>query len=233
MRIIVFSDIHGNACALKNFVDIMPDFHFDRAVFLGDIFGYYYEQEKCIRMLQDIPNLVWLKGNHDEYAARTYFGEIEESKLIALYGHSYQGIGERFSKTEIEALRSLPSSIKLDCDGKKIGFFHGRPQNDLEGRIYSDTMIDEEEISEYDVVIVGHTHCKIERKVGGKSVLSPGSLGQPRDGKGYGFMIYDTATGYCEFANVEVDNSSLRREIDKRDRGLKKLYEVLEREGTA
>lgn len=230
MRILVFSDIHGNGYAMDAFMKMLPSLSYDRIVFLGDIFGYYYDQETCIRFMRDIPNLIWLKGNHDEYAAEAYFGSKKTEKLIASYGHSYDLLQERFTDAEMEFISSLPASYVFCVDGRKIGLFHGRPADALEGRFYQDTEAESNEFDPYDIVFLGHTHCKTDRTVGNTRVMCPGSLGQPRDGKGYGFIIFDFKNDTCEYVNINVDSGLLRRDIDKNDPELLKLYDVLARE---
>ncbi len=230
MKLVVFSDIHGNALALESFVKELSNFSYDKIVFLGDIFGYYYEQEKCFDLLKKIPNLIWLKGNHDGYAVKAYHDEVDSDKLIASYGHSYEGIRNRFTKNDIDFISDLPSSYVFEKEGKKIALFHGRPEDSLEGRIYPDTPLTDGEFGKYDTVFLGHTHCKMNRIIGKTKVISPGSLGQPRDGKGYGFLVYDMLSEECQFININVDNSILKSEIDRKDNGFQKMYDVLSRE---
>lgn len=230
MRVLVFSDIHGNAYALERFLQILPQISYDCIVFLGDIFGYYYEQKKCIEWLKGIPNLVWLKGNHDSYAIMAYNDKKQEKKLVASYGHSYNALQERFTLNEMEFMDKLPTKYEFEYVGKKIAFFHGRPLDMLEGRFYQDTECAKKEFAPYDVVFLGHTHCKIDRIVGKTRVICPGSLGQPRDGMGYGFAIFNLEDGICQYRNVSVNNKLLRRDIEQKDANLQKLYEVLSRE---
>ena len=180
--------------------------------------------------MKDISNLIWLKGNHDAYAVKAFYDDRKEQDLIRNYGHSYCNLNKRFLPADMDMIDALPQYYECALYGKKIGFFHGRPDNPLEGRIYEDTLISDEEVSTYDIIFFGHTHCKIDRFVDKTHILSPGSLGQPRDGKGYGFLIYDLEADSCEFINVDVDNTVLRDDIDRKDRGLSKLYDVLSRE---
>lgn len=230
MKFLIFSDIHGNYLAMRELERQLPQLEYDRIVFLGDIFGYYYNQEKCFESLYNIPELIWLKGNHDEYAVKSFFGDSAEKELIQKYGHSYENIHSRFDEKTIRYISELPTLAEVDVKSKKIGFFHGRPSDNLEGRIYNDTELVEDEFKNYDVVFVGHTHCKIDRRIGNRHIISPGSLGQPRDGKGYGFTIYESEDDSCSFINVSVSKESLKNQIDMHDADLQKLYDVLNRE---
>lgn len=230
MRALIFSDIHGNAYAMELFMEILPTLSYDKIIFLGDIFGYYYNQEKCIQLMKEIPNLIWLKGNHDEYAVEAYYGQRKEKELIESYGHSYDLLSQRFPIKEMEYISSLASSYEFNVEGRRIGLFHGRPADALEGRLYQDTRAEKNEFEPYDIVFLGHVHCKIDRCIGDTRVICPGSLGQPRDGNGYSFVIFDFDNDTCEYMNVNVCSEQLRRDIDKNDPQLLKLYEVLLRE---
>ena len=71
---------------------------------------------------------------------------------------------------------------------------------------------------------------KIDRVIGKTRVISPGSLGQPRDGKGYGSVIFDLDQNAYEFIDAHVPSVILKQEISKNDPDLPKLFDVLSRE---
>lgn len=128
-------------------------------------------------------------------------------------------------------INQKPSHIILfDENNKKVLICHGTPISPLEGRLYPNNEIaEEQEYSKYDFVILGHTHCRMLRKVASATIINPGSLGQPRDGSGFGYAILDTKTNMVNFKNVKIDLEKLYAEIDKYDPDLKKLKNVLER----
>ena len=177
MRLVIFSDLHGNSLALDAFLKKIEKLSYDRLIFCGDIFGYYYNQKTIIRTLSAINGLIWLKGNHDAYFQRIYEGK-----------------------------------------------------EDAEGKLYPDKPVQNpEEYQKYDIVILGHTHCRMERMEGSTWIVNSGSLGQPRDGNGYGFAVMDTALRQVEFQTVEIDQPRLYAQINQYDPHLTKLKEVLER----
>ncbi|MBO4901212.1 MAG: metallophosphoesterase family protein [Lachnospiraceae bacterium] len=230
MKIVVFSDIHGNQDALQVFTDALRKTGYDQAVFLGDIFGYYYRQKEVIESLRQIPGLLWLKGNHDQYAIDLLAGREDAERLIRNYGHSYAALSDKTDPADMEFLNTLPSMAEREYDGVKFGFFHGTPADPLEGRLYPDNEItDILPYQKYDYVVLGHTHCQMKRKAGDTTILNPGSVGQPRDGRGHCFATIDTKTGETEFVTIPVDRTGLYEQIDRFDPDLAKLKEVLER----
>lgn len=230
MRLVIFSDLHGNSLALDAFLKKIEKISYDRLIFCGDIFGYYYNQKTIIRTLSAIDGLIWLKGNHDAYFQRLYEGKEDAAFYIRQYGHSYENIRNRFDRKEAAEIGKKQSKCILNAEGLKIGVFHGTPKDSLEGRLYPDKPLQNpEEYQKYDIVILGHTHCRMERFEGNTWIVNSGSLGQPRDGNGYGFAVMDTALRQVEFQTVEIDQKRLYAQIDQYDPHLTKLKEVLER----
>ena len=51
------------------------------------------------------------------------------------------------------------------------------------------------------------------RKIKNTVLLNPGSLGQPRDFKGYSYCIIDLGTVECVFKHVEINQKKLVDEL--------------------
>lgn len=230
MRIVIFSDLHGNYTALQEFMNQVGGLQYDRLVFCGDIFGYYYEQQAILEQLQSIPDLIWLKGNHDQFFLNAYEDSSLEKQYIDRYGHSYENLRERFSRETYELIGSLPEQVELQCREKRLLIVHGTPENPLEGRLYPNNEITNcDQYSGYDYVIQGHTHCRMIKTCGTTAILNPGAVGQPRDGRGHSFAVLDTDSGEILFYPFTMDYKELYRQIDEYDPTLTKLKEVLER----
>lgn len=230
MRLILFSDIHGNSYALNAFIADIQGERYDYLIFCGDIFGYYYNQKATLVQLCSLQKLIWLKGNHDEYFLKLYKGEIGEQYYIDNYGHSYNQVQRYFNEDDFRLISKLNSKYILKTNHGNVGIFHGTPGNSLEGRLYPDNKIfDQEEYQAYDFVVLGHTHCRMIREIGDTLIVNPGSLGQPRDGRGYSYAILDTDTKAVVFKNVQFDTEALYQQIDIYDARLTKLKEVLMR----
>lgn len=231
MKFVIFSDIHGNQYALDSFLEKVSEFSFDCMIFCGDIFGYYYGQKSIVRKLSKIKNLIWLKGNHDQYAVDLYKSGSEAEKYIKSFGHCYECLREKYPSDFMQFLEKKTSEAFIETDGKKLAVFHGTPDDSLEGRLYPNDKIKgrEEFYDKYEYVILGHTHFRMDRKQGHARIINPGSLGQQRDGLGCGFAVLDTKQDFLEFISVEYDRESLYKEIDFYDKDLIKLKEILER----
>jgi len=71
MRKFVIGDIHGGYLALKQVLEAVNfDYENDRLVALGDVTDGWPDVAECIEELMKIKNLIYLKGNHDEWTER-------------------------------------------------------------------------------------------------------------------------------------------------------------------
>lgn len=230
MKYLIFSDVHGNMPAFKQFLRDTADQKYDQIVFLGDFIGYYYDPEEIITHCR-VNNFTCILGNHDDYFLKMLAGEIEETYLVGRYGHSYRRAKETISNKNVDFLKSLDKqAVLVDEKSSKVFLCHGSPADLLNGRVYPDTDLAQFEdlVSAYDYVVLGNTHHKMSRKHNDTSYINPGSLGQQRDGKGCSYLIMDTETGF-EFKTVHYDIESLEALVDKYDNGREGLKAVLRR----
>ena len=224
MKIAVFSDAHGNKYAMSSFLAKLHSMDYDRAFFLGDVMGYFYYPSEVLEMMQAIPSLEMLRGNHDKMAYDVLTGVLDARPLIAKYGSTYGNIDERSA----ERLSVLPFSREMNMNGVHVGFFHGTPVAPIDGRLYpADECPDPSVYDGFDVVICGHTHFRMDRVIGGVRVLGAGSVGQPRDFRKPCFLLYNTESQVAEYIEFDYDRQSLSRDVDERDPGCEKLKELI------
>lgn len=230
MRLLICSDIHGNQYAWRAFRQRAQDMEYDILVFLGDIFGYYYTQDEIITDLSSAKNLIWLKGNHDQFFLDLVDGKEDLAVLTQHYGSSYRQACDvgRWMKGPIA---SLCPSHELSADGCRILFCHGTPSDPLNGRCYPKDPWSPSDCGPYDIVFCGHTHFRMVRQGGTKLWINVGSLGQPRDGHRSGALLFETGTREFKYIDIAYNKTPLFEEIQQKDSHLPKLKEILEREG--
>lgn len=122
--------------------------------------------------------------------------------MVEKYGKSYE---LELGSKQLKFIESMLNKESETIDGIKIAFYHGGPGDYAEQRIYPDTVLVKEEYSDFDFVFTGHTHYQLQTKIGECVVVNPGSLGQPRDGKGFSYCVFDTAFKRVEFRTVKAD----------------------------
>lgn len=232
MKIIFFSDIHGNKYAFDSFIDNISsiDMTSCEVVFLGDFIGYYYGANEIITYCRE-NNITCILGNHDKYFLDVLDKKKGIDEFIKRYGNSYRISLNSITEENIDFLRGLPENIFAQWNEKRMYISHGSPLDNLEGRIYPDTdlSIFKKMVEGINYVVSGHTHHKMKRIFNNTIFLNPGSLGQQRDGKGCSYMILDLEKDTSDFYTVNYRIEDLEQEIDFYDGNNNRLKEVLRR----
>lgn len=228
MKIAVFGDIHGNGQAFECFLNSIIGNDIDYIFFTGDIMGYYYDQIYIIEKLKALNSLISVIGNHDYmYLKNKEYDDVK--KLSIKYGQSYV---ELMNNTMVQNyFNNIPNYIDIVINSKRIIMFHGSLEDNINGRIYPDSYEKFQEIIDVDYVLFGHTHYRTFKKCGKTNWINPGSLGQPRDGKGSGYCIIDLLNNQIEFKSVLYDKNFLINQVRDKDPENKYLIDVLYREG--
>ena len=80
MRYIIFSDLHSNLEALKQFEKEISSISFDRLVCLGDIVGYGADPNSCVDWVREHADII-IAGNHD-------FAVVEKTDVSYFNDHA-------------------------------------------------------------------------------------------------------------------------------------------------
>lgn len=169
--IAILSDIHANYAALKAVLEDAKSLNCRSFICLGDIAGYHCEINECIEALIELPSLVLIKGNHDQYLIDN--SDCPRSK------HVTSTLSYQRAVIKSKNLEWLSKGLSDYSLGIKY-FTHGGPADRLEQYIYR--VSGEIFPDEFTQLFVGHTHVQIVLNVGNKIFCNPGSVGQPRDG---------------------------------------------------
>lgn len=227
MRVCVFSDIHGNGPAFRAAYPVICEVGADRNIFLGDLCGYYFDQLEIFRTLKKTPNLVAIRGNHDQMFLDMLDGnEYLRRDYLKRYGSSMENLLASDYGELAEWLSVLPLAVEnLD---EEMTCVHGSPENNLEGYVYPDTAIDSLAIAgKY--LLAGHTHYKMHRSLKNAHIINPGSLGQPRDGSWPSFAVIETSLSTVHFAQVQYDKGEVKKQLTSRNEKNRYLGEILHR----
>jgi len=177
----LISDIHGNAPALDIALKHMKP-RVDKILFAGDFAGYYPFVNECIEMMP--ADILGVRGNHDEILINYIRTGQLPGDYLKKYGSALKRCADSLSETSIRMLSGLPLRQDIKIDEISIMLVHGSPWDPLNGRVYPD-FSDWERFNNYhrDIVILGHTHYSLKKKIGSTLILNPGSVGQTRDKK--------------------------------------------------
>lgn len=226
MKIAIISDVHGNVYGLKRVFDEIQAV--DKIICAGDFTGYYPFINEVIEMVKK-NKIISVKGNHDKYLLES---EALEDKSDTIR-QSVAFARKIIKKENLEFLKDLPDELNLEIDGKKVLVFHGSPWNKFEERIYSDyPHFEKFETIKADVLILGHTHRPIIKKIRKLTLVNPGSCGQPRDYNLLSYILWDVANDsfLIKRLNWDTDGFIKKARLFGIDEDLFKVFQRVKKE---
>jgi len=228
MKICVFSDIHGNGPAFRIAYDMIISEKADLNIFLGDLCGYYFEQQQIYEKILSLPHLIALQGNHDQIFLKIVQGDEDLRKdYLREYGSSLEHLLENDNQELRRWLSTLPETYSFPA--LDLNCYHGSPWNPMEGYVYPDSSLEKFLNYTSSLFILGHTHYPMTRKINNTLIVNPGSLGQPRNGGLPTYAIIDCSSKKVIFREISYDKTDLIRQIDKLDGNNEYLKNILYR----
>jgi diadenosine tetraphosphatase ApaH/serine/threonine PP2A family protein phosphatase len=221
-RYLILTDIHANLEALDTCLGDARTRGYDRLIVLGDVVGYGADPNAVIDRVRELNPVAMVRGNHDKVA----LGIDQADGFNSAARLAAQWTMDALTPEHREWLAVLPKGPH-DVD-ELIEICHGAPY-DEDSYIFDelDAMRAIASASR-PVCLYGHTHQTIafeladgdfrvvwpmvtghgelSLKPGGKYLVNPGSVGQPRDGDpraAYG--IIDTEARLITFVRLTYD----------------------------
>lgn len=217
MRVLLFSDVHGNLEALESVLADASKHGFDRAVCLGDTVGYGADPGPCVSAVSALPKGAAVLGNHDaavlDRRGRAYLNPAAQA------GVKYSE--KELSTDHVDYLKSLPLLIET----AEFAASHASPHRPSDWLYVLDPPEAREALraTQSPVVFIGHTHFPLAHDGSGRVVrltaarplrlrtgerwlVNVGSVGQPRDGDPRAaYVIYDDAERIVRLFRVDYD----------------------------
>jgi predicted phosphodiesterase len=198
VKVLIIADVHGNLEALK---EVLADPH-DALICLGDVVGYGPEPGACVRRILDEAALV-LRGNHDHALATGAAPGCPPSFQWLAEATAQLGAAQ-LSSTERASLPELPLRASHIIDGIPYHLVHAAPTDPMYRYLEPTSDGWAREVREIgpEVLLVGHTHIQFRHHVAGRTIISPGSVGQPRHGdpRAAYMVIEDGTFSFCRVA---------------------------------
>jgi predicted phosphodiesterase len=203
VRLAVLSDLHANLEALEAVLSATRG-EVDGYLCLGDLVDYGAEPNEVVQRLAELPMLGRLRGNHDSAVCT---GDL--SRFRTEHGrHSVAWTAERLtpaSRSFLQAGAARFTSPELGVDA-----FHGGPADPEWQYLYPSTDPDTldralAQVSQ-PMMFVGHSHLAFVFARGGRTVVNPGSVGQPRNGDPAAqYALFDSDTRQVTLRRVAYD----------------------------
>jgi predicted phosphodiesterase len=182
MRIAVMGDIHANLPALAAVLEDVDRIGADQVYCVGDVVGRGPHPNEVVDALRrrQIPTV---QGNWDEAVGmdREQSGALWPTSAAEEVGQaSLAWTAERITDENRAWLRALPTTLRVELEGRSMLLFHGSPLkesdylwSDRPSRVFSRIAADEAD----DLFCFGHTHESFHRLVGQGHFVAVGSVG--------------------------------------------------------
>lgn len=180
MKLGIVSDLHCNIAGLTRALSVMGAV--DELLCLGDsIYEYRFSNEVVAALRQHGAHVIL--GNHEE----VFFGRQGERARSA----------DWIDRDLLAWLADQPHRRELACDGKRVLMVHSTPWEPRGAYVLpTSAELDRFGGADADIVLYGHTHQQVVRRIGGVLVVNPGSAGDARDarnGRRLSCAVLDTA----------------------------------------
>ena len=242
MRVLVLSDIHSNFPALQA---VLRDAGaVDQTWCLGDLVGYGPDPNMVVETMRELPQVTCILGNHDAAILR----QMEFQAFNTEARRSLTWTESVLTADNMAYLRSLPTQARM-CS--QVTLVHGSPR-DPTWEYVLNTLAARLNYSHFDTpyCFVGHSHIQsmftqeaatdrvsmVMTRVGEptalipKTIVNPGSVGQPRDrDPRAAYAIFDSDANSWEARRSEYDIGEVQQRI--REAGLPIKHAVRLAEG--
>ncbi|MFQ6058033.1 MAG: metallophosphoesterase family protein [Anaerolineae bacterium] len=232
MKILIFSDLHGNWEALQALqaAESRPD----ALLFLGDVVGFGPDPKACLAWVRRNATYA-VRGNHDHAVARRVDCRCSpeyHDLSVASREHTWRALNE----ADLQYLGSLPLEETVTLGGATFYLTHAAPSDPLYKSVDLIATPQKELKQEIkglaaDIILLGHTHVPAIRRVDTTYLVNPGSLGQPRHGTPSAtYAVWQD--GELAIRHVDYDRAATQRKLSLLPldpEHILRLQEILER----
>lgn len=191
MKVGLISDVHANVVALRAVLADAPAI--DNWFHAGDVVGYGPWPRETIALFRE-HKIESIQGNHDRAVLEDF-----HDGFVGLPRKMAEWTTDQLQDDELAYLDSL--SVECDYADGRIHIAHGAPGAPNTYQYSED--IDASLLGTEQVLVLGHTHVPVLQEFENRTVVNPGSVGQPRDGDWRSaYAIVDLETNEIELRRV-------------------------------
>jgi putative phosphoesterase len=167
VRVGIVSDLHCNIQGLDLALQAMGEV--DELLCLGDsIYEYRFSNAVVARLRERRAHII--QGNHEE----VFLGPA------GVRARERSGIDPAL----LDFLADQPTRRYLELAGKRLLLVHSTPWEPRGEYVQPHSArLDRFAEADADIVLYGHTHCQVVKRVGAVLVINPGSAGDARDSR--------------------------------------------------
>jgi putative phosphoesterase len=167
LKVGIVSDLHCNPQGLDVALKAMGNV--DELLCLGDsIFEYRFSNDVVARLRERRAHII--QGNHEEVFM----------SAAGVRARERAGIDPAL----LNFLAEQPLRRYLELAGKRLLLIHSTPWEPRGEYLHPhSTKLNRFAEADADIVLYGHTHCQVVKRVGSVLVINPGSAGDARDSR--------------------------------------------------
>jgi predicted phosphodiesterase len=234
MRVALLSDIHGNSVALDAVLaDVERSGGVDEHWLLGDLVALGPDPVGVLERLTALPNPMFIRGNTDRYVVTgerpppTPAAVRADPDLVPvaveIAGSFAWTAGCLTATGWTEWIAALPTEHRRVLpDGTRVLAIHASPESDdgpgIDPRATDDELDRLLAGCDADVVIGGHTHRPVDRRVGSVRAVNLGSVSNPvAPDLRASYVVLDADAGATaiEHRRVEYDREAVINHLEE------------------
>lgn len=192
MKILIYSDVHGNLPAFEKMISIEKEIN--KYICLGDLVNYGPWSNECVDLAMSLPNSTLILGNH------------EEAFINGLYPGT-NPLVQDFFKTTFSKFNKFETIKKFELETKLDNFICRHTIGDI--YIYPDTdlLLDKN-------YIIGHSHHQFKYVNNNFVLYNTGSVGQNRMFiNELNYLVYDSNFKSIEMKSAVFDLNVVIKEM--------------------
>jgi putative phosphoesterase len=221
MRIAVLADLHANLPALRAVLDDVLSLGCDTMWCVGDLVGRGPHPGEVVEEMRRLA-VPTIQGNWDDAVA-----QHREHPGVVWANHDAEAAGQfsmawtitHLTEDQRAWLRQLPTSHRLEVEGRSALLFHGSPTrqsdylwSDRPSRVFARVASDTGD----DLLCFGNTHEAFHRVVGKSHLVAAGSVGcGTLDDMSASYAVIDIAGAdvMVNFRSVPYDHLSVEADM--------------------
>lgn len=183
MKILVFSDIHGNSVPFKKLLQSNDYKNADLRIFIGDIITLGPDTNECVELLRE-NDIIPILGNNDSYVVN-FFPEREQINPKKVMGLLHRR--EVLKAKNKKFIQSFKKEVEFCLLNKKLLFTHYIWEDDT-NVVKNPVVTNKNDVvkifkdKDYDYIFYGHEHIPAMYKEKNKTLIGVGSLGVKHKG---------------------------------------------------
>ena len=229
----IITDIHSNVYSLEKALSIIADRpNIDQLICLGDCFALGPDPEKTLQILSNLPDCIFIRGNHDRYLLERIWEQERPSledmdpddPICQAIVQNEKWTAEKVGDPGVEFVRKMKVAHREIIGTTLVEFTHAWYQRDdhppsiQEALNWRDYVTNAHQEIERFIFVHGHVHIPRNESKENLTILCKGATGLPYDEDTRGSVAFLTINDDIKWDVVrfDYDNSKVIDRLEER-----------------